>query len=440
MFQSLFYKQRTRMKHVSYYPTPNSTTSKRRRVSVFSAGSFKLGYGKAYAEAPPLKIGAEWSDVSGRTSITGGGSTKSAGFISTKLRARRPRADKFNIYGVTEVLEVGGIINGGVASATAGNTIAVGHASVPPNKMHQMMWRAIVKKLFVRAGVADLSNFASTIPGGASGGTFFIIVSYQNNADSNIITHTINVLPGVSTYEALANELELHFRSNYSPDFIFSRIELQYNGVGAIALNPTFLNLKSCMVHMTAKSSLKVQNQTVETTGDEDSVNNVPLHGKAYYGKGNGTEAFTRDPVVGASGVTFRADNFNGAIARVPTERWYQEVVPASHFNGVKSFGKVVLEPGHIKTSVLKFYQTIPLNIIYRKLFGANAIYTHPKSFLGEYRFMLLEKMIQATNPSEGNAIKVSYETNLRVGCFVTMRNDTTTAQLNKLMDISSVM
>jgi len=174
--------------------------------------------------------------------------------------------------------------------------------------------------------------------------------------------------------------------------------------------------------------------------GDEESVNNVPLHGKAYFGYGTGTEAFSRDVPVGTAGTTFRADNQYGAIARVPTERWYQEVVPASHFTQVKQFGKVVLDPGHVKTSVVSFYGTFSLNSIYRKLFDNDAAMLHTKTSVGTYRFMLLEKMILATTPTADNAIKVAYEVNLRMGCYATMTNSYETAQQNDLVNISSTM
>lgn len=362
------------------------------------------------------------------TSITGGGSGKSSGFISTKLRATGQKTSTFNQKGVSIVREVGGIINGGLATANAGNVIAVGHASCAPRLAHEMMWRAIIKKLLVKAGICDLSDFDRVIDNLSVDDR--VRIRYGLSSDTSNSFATYSCVPGTTTPNVIADFFSSFFVLNFTPDLIFYDV-VMYNIGASSRMGQTLMSLKNVTVVFSGKSTLKIQNQSVEETGDEESVNNIPLHGKAYSGKGNGTESFNRDahPVIAASG--FRADNIYGAIAKVPTEKWFQEVVPASQFTNIKSFGKVVLDPGHVKTSVLNFYAAVPLSTVYRRMFGSDIPGKHPKCFLGEYRFMLLEKMINATIGGPTNGIKVSYEVNYRLGCYVVPKPTFETSQLN---------
>jgi len=422
--------------------TPIRTT--RRRLSFDSSGPFSYSYGKHRITTPNFKVSYGTQTDDGfqslpATSVTGGASAKTAGFIATTLAASRPQKDIFNVKGLTVVKEIGGVVAGGVATPTSGNVVAVGHACCPSWTAHQMMWRAIVKHLFVRAGLTEMSDFNTVIPGVSTGD--LVRVVYRADADSSMTQSDFTLTSGVTTFEAVADAFRGFFTSNYNADLSFHAIQLIPLITGATWLNSTYISLKRCMVYLKGKSSLKIQNTTSEvSTGDEESLNNVPLHGKAYYGKGTGTEGITNDSAAITSGVTFRADNEYGAIAKVPTERWYQEIPPPSQFTQVSTFGKIVLDPGHIKTSVVSFYKAIPLNSIYRSLFDNDINEKHTKTRAGVYRFVLLEKMIASTTPTADNQIKIQYEVNLRMGCYVTTQNSTETAQLNDVQNIAGAI
>jgi len=420
-------------------PSRGRTTS--RRIS-FSSGPIGIQYGPQGIGLAAQDLSMEYNATSYPSfgsSLTGGGSSKSSGFISTTLRSRRgKRGDKFNTSGTTLVQEIGGVIQGGVATSTTGNTIAVGHASCPSVCAQTLVWRAILKLLLIKMGQTDLSNFDQSIPGHITGD--IIRVNYQLTPDVSPTFFDVTIGAGTTTPNQIGYSLAAHFRSVYDPNIGFHSI-VWYGPATGGTKSTTTINLKNCMLVFNSKSTLKVQNNTTETTGgDEESLNNVPLHGKAYFGNGTGTEAWTRDPNPTVGGTTFRADNEFGAIARVPTERWYQEVVPATHFVQVKQFGKVVLDPGHIKTSVLSFYGKFSLSSIYKKLFDKTASGFHSKTSIGNYRFMLLEKMIQASTPTAANQITVAYEVNLRMGCYATTKNNFETAQQNNLMNIAAAV
>jgi len=54
------------------------------------------------------------------------------------------------------------------------------------------------------------------------------------------------------------------------------------------------IDLSKCRIHLYAKSSLKLQNRTVNlnANNDDEDVDNVPLYVKSYFGSGN----FAYDP------------------------------------------------------------------------------------------------------------------------------------------------
>jgi len=424
-----------KIQYVHYRPTPYDPPGVNYARKQFQKYFPQYATGNSFA-GNGTQTGTGTSAPNRATSITGGGTYKTAGFVSTTLKPRGKKTDKFNVLGTTLVSEIGGVVNGGIATSTSGNVVAIGHASCPSYTAHILCWRAIIKKLLIRIGQVELSDFDQNIVGIGTGD--IIRITYQFTADSSIAIQNFTAGVGLLSPNQFAAAIAAYFTANYDANLSFHKIEY-FPATGSPS--PAVLPLKRCMLVYSCKSTLKIQNTTVEQTGgDEESVNNVPLHGKAYFGNGTGTEAISRDGLSVVAATTFRADNKYGTIAKVPTERWYQEVVPASHFTQVKQFGKVVLEPGDIKTSVLSYYGKISLNAIYRKLFDNDAALAHTKTSVGTYRFMMLEKMIQATTPSDANSIKVAYECNMRMGCYATMKYDTETAQQNDLLNLATVI
>lgn len=417
-----------------YTPSSRRSVSRSTRRKLSFSGALP-GYGSAafnYEDASSTSAGLAFG------AMNGGQSSKSAGFIKTTLsKGSSYNRNTTNLKGVTLVTEVGGVVDGGVSSSTAGNVVAVGHANVPLVEMHRMMWRAIVKRLFIQSGIEDMSDFDELIPRISTGDE--VRVSYRLTPDSTVWSAYASPLTlGTSSFNTVALDLATTFLALNEPNIEFQNIGLWPATAGTTFLNYAVLNLKTCMVHMNGKSTLKIQNRSTESSGGtEESVDNVPLHGRAYFGYGNGTDAITRDLLVPSTGMTFRCNDTNGALAKVPLESFYQEIPPASQFTSVATFGKVVLDPGHVKTSVLSFSKVVPLNSIYRLMFTDAS--GHSKVLFGKFRFVLLEKMINATTPSLTNSIKVGYEVNNRIGCYVTCKKQLATAQLQRVSNFASV-
>jgi len=373
----------------------------------------------------------------------GAANSKSSGFIYTPQIVKASRKSKVTKKGVQIVLERGGVLDAGANTTTAGNTVAIGHANCPLVLAENMLWRAIVKQLFIKAGaLTTMSNFEEAI-GGLAGG--IIRVRYRLNPDSAFTQFTYTTLV-TDSLETISKKLWEQFidptilgGSNNNLEFFDIRL-------GGPNYSDVVLNLRKAVFHFYGKSTLKVQNRTVQdTTDDEESVDNVPLHGKAYFGKGSGTSAFTHDASYSIAASGFHTDVEFGALAKVPTEKWYQEPVPPSHFIRVLKSGKVHLDPGHIKTSVLDGRFKVSVNQFYKMLAieitlsaGLPTENYHRRSNLGHYRFMILEKMINAVVGTTTNSIKCAWEVNLRMGGYITTSNETETAQLNDLANLAT--
>lgn len=376
----------------------------------------------------------------------GASMSKSVGFIQTRDNVNRMKRNKTNKYGVSIVLERGGVVDAGANTSALGNTVAVGHCNFPLVLVHQMLWRAIIKKLFVKTDyVTTVVDFEAQL-GGAYNGAFCRL-SYRQSSDDVLLSQQFNI-----TTTTTPDDIALYFAKFFYDDLQlngteteFMEIRLSSSGGAADVI----LNLRSAKFHVYGKSTLKIQNRTVQDAADdEESVDNVPLHGKAYFGKGTGTSAFTRDGggtayVTAASG--FHCDMQYGALAKVPVEKWYQEPPPASTFIRVQKTGKVLLDPGHIRTSVLDDKIVISLKDFYKRFHLNINVATpvplsdyHNRSDYGHYRFVILEKMINAVVGSATNSIKVAYEQNIRMGGYLTCYNETETAQLNSVANIAN--
>lgn len=426
------------MKRNATYVSPSPYSNSRRRLSFGasysgskSSGSIAFGYDDASSEGLF------------KTSLTGGSSAKIGGFISTTLVPRGTINNKFNKYGVVRSYETGGVINGGANTSGAGNTVAVGHNNIPCASILLCAWESIIKRMMIRIGYSDLSDLQEALIGFSA--TDSVVVEYRVNNDTNIFTRTY-IFGASETVSSIAGAFWAYFSSATGAD-----TTLQFKSIRFVPVPSTTqwgavrMNLTGCMVTFFGKSALKVQNRSVNTAGgDEEAVDNAPLQGKAYYGKGSGAVPYTKDVkgLVAAAG--FFGNDKNGSIAKVPTESWYQEPPTAKHFANVKLFGKVLLEAGHIKTSVLYSEHNVPLDNLYRLLTSfrtdnnTNWTACHTKHSVGHFRFMLLEKMINSSVGTTANAINVGFEVNLRHGAFVTLKNNTMSADILEVAAIAN--
>lgn len=370
----------------------------------------------------------------------GAATSKSTGFISTPFKKKRTTQTKSNTKGTTIVVEKGGVLDAGVNGPTGGNTVAVGHCNYPLSLSHQIFWRGIVKRLLVKMGGEECLNFEVNLPFLTNGDVFRVAYRPYNESLQTFRDFTVT---GGTSPETVAQSFHTFFYGLAVED----GCELQHiyylpqtsTTATRYIRQMCVVNLYNATFTIFGKSTLKVQNRTVNTAaGDEESVDNVPLHGKAYFGYGSGSSAISIDGAYAIAASGFWAEDTTGLLAKVPQEKWYQEVVPPTMFKEVRTHGKVLLDPGHIRTSVLDSKKTFSVSKIYKTLFCTKNPGNHDKTQFGLFRFIMLEKMINAVAGTAANSIKVAYESNLRIGGYINTRNNNETIQMNSVANIAS--
>jgi len=409
--------------------------SRQTRFKASTSGPLSFSYGNFGVSTPSVSASYESSTNTSSlaTSLTGGASGKISGFVATSLK-KNGGTNIYNTNGVVRTCESGGIVDAGASTQNLGNTVAVGHNNVPQSLMMLCIWESLIKKLFLRFGYGEVSAIDSATDGFNAGDE--VILTYRVNADSNLITRTFT-FTGIESISVIGASFWNYFQSSIGTDSTLQFYSLRFkpNSLSTIWPAVTF-SLVGSKAHFFGKSSLKMQNRSSNGTNDEEALDNNPLQGKAYFGIGSGAIAYTKDTKPTTASVGFVGNDKVGAIAKVPAERWYQEPVPANHFSNVKQHGKVLLEAGHIKTSVLYSEHKVPLDALYRMFNsdrdtgGSAWLTTHTNHKMGFFRFVLLEKMINAVPGTASNAIKVAYEVNFRCGAYVTLKRDTTSTDL----------
>ena len=129
-----------------------------------------------------------------------------------------------------------------------------------------------------------------------------------------------------------------------------------------------------------------------------------------YEGKGNGTTWTSFENYVGLG--TLFANVTNGVISMDGASDLREPMLLQDMTNASKG-GKIHLDPGWIKTSVLHDRFSIGLNSLFNKYpFVEPGTSTRYK--VGKFRIMALEKMIE-TNAASTPNIAVGYEHNIRV-------------------------
>jgi len=313
--------------------------------------------------------------------------------------------------GVKLTTEIGGLLNTKIG-AEAGPTVIVGHGTCPAEQTLTLIWRSIVRVLAEKVGVRvtdlDKNGFGEDaqvnlryMPN-QQFGTARTSIAFVITPAMTLNTLAVNMMTFWMTLgeQAVAEDIE------FVPIQIDSASKLRYVN----------MPLVKSRVQFYCKSSLKMQNRTVEAVADNeaDDVNNAPLFGKTYEGRGNGMRSIDN-----GQQISFVADDNFGHIyksdTRVSSQAFSLREPPnANQFQNVSKSGKAQISPGEVKTSYLVHKGSASLASLLQ-LFnqestpaGQNQIY---KKF-GKFRVMILEKMLQVGTLADDLGIKLGYEVN----------------------------
>lgn len=346
---------------------------------------------------------------------------KSAGKLS-KLKRRKvykTKKAKRAIKGITLIKETGG-------STTDTNCVFVGHSTCPQYTMKLMIGRALGKSLMINAGQAVQSITDSMNV--AAGDT--ISVGYRGTPTGSVVIETFTFVAGSLTVEAFAQWFANILRpwnnvANRPEQYVFDRLTLQTGG------NSFWLRLDNAIINVYCKSSFKMQNRSTNVADQEaDVVNNIPVFGKRYYGTGTGS-------VYRNYGAAFRinADNTFGIISAQPVTNSLQEPPQPHEFKNLKSYGKIKIEPGDIKTSVLVYKKSMTIDKMWQLLANAGSPAATvalrndaERSVLGKFSFMALEKIMDPGSDTGG--VSVAWEQNLFIQLSISSYRKDVTIQL----------
>lgn len=354
-----------------------------------------------------------------------GVSSKSAGYLKTsstksKYNKKYRKRAKFVSSGVTQILETGGTVSG---SASNNDTTYVGH-SFGLFSMKYNAWWAVLRELFIKAGVR-VDNFAkgatlTDLNGPVAGDV--VSVSYRPDANSNLLSSSYTVVVA-NTVDTMIRTFLNNFNSK---DDIF--YDLRYIPVASSPVNAVVMRLDQTILHFDMKADLKIQNRTVNisTEDQSDDVNNCPIHGKSIEGNANGAEIIG---LTSASNYSLAANENHGLISMAPSVDELAEPLDYQRFKPVSKIGKIHLDPGQIKTSVL--YKQF--RVTFNKFFQ----YMNPQSAAAsdtatgkqlynpyvKYRIFALEKMLDANAAASKTAVILAVENNVKINTRVTSFN-----------------
>jgi len=341
-------------------------------------------------------------------------SSKSAGFLRTRRKSRKPKGWQAG-RGVTATVESGGVLG-------AQDCVHIGHITGPKNRLIILAWESIIKLLMMKMNVRIRDFLAGVSEVGVSVGDVFQFNFKINSTTAADTFVTSTVVSGWNWIDVITPFYNMF---TAAPSYIdIMPGSLNYIPVAASSLPRASLGLENLMLHYNIKSSLKVQNRSINSAGNdqEDDVDNVPLYGKSIGGSGTGTQARfpnSTSPANIVGGID------TAVISNVSLDDDMKEPLSGYFWPKSQTEGKIHLDPGNIKTSVLTTKRNISLKMLYK-------IFDNPSSGsfaliapFGKFRFFQLEKMIDT-----GTAINllVAYEVNNNYNCYATTKYNWTTA------------
>lgn len=347
------------------------------------------------------------------------GISKSAGFIRPRKRNIEPNDNRILRLGTSATTEVGQVIS-------TKELAMIGHGTFAKDILEDQFWISLLKLLFTKIGY-PVNDIDDTLPFSISQ-DLFSIGYFPTDASVSVTTVfpivLDNRLRAIATAFSTATEL-------FSPGVRLQYIQFQPDlaSVPTGELNYARVWLSDMKIEFTVKSDLKMQNRSIGSTGNDttDEVDNVPLYGKSYYGKGTYLVP-ARSNQFGS--VLPTIDNSNGIFTQNSSGNPFNEPLQGGAFKNITKIGKVHIDPGEIKTSSLIDKMTFNLTDFWLEIRTQGLI--RKATGKGKFCFMYIEKMID-TSAAAPNLI-IALEHNYRVGCVCKeVKRFTTMPTMNKI-------
>lgn len=372
-------------------------------------------------------------------SAWGNTSSKSKGFFRQSGRTKFTKLESIMKNGVALYIENGGIVGSSTAQA-----VSVGHACYTVDKLQYMLCYAMAKKISEILKL-PFGNVDLKISG--TGFNYLLRISYLTHIGASESTWLFTITGGTTKWIDVINSLKgvigTSVLSGAGEQCILRSLWVHTNdldpGAGIAYADYDTYSLYDAMVNFGVKTTMKLQNRTVQVAGGtSESVDNVPLYGKQYNVPGNyfyirsgaaGDANFNQEVVGINTGVyTSAALHTKQYNPLVPVEKPWIEPPSMAHTARVKSINPAHLDPGEVKTSVLEDYRRMNLNSLIRLITTYFNATSSRLCSIGSSRFFWFEKMIQSVANNETNFITLGYEVDEKYAMKVELKKFRTTA------------
>jgi len=464
---------RSRSRGRSMMRTPQSNKKRRyEKSSSRSTSSGGLGMlldaaevGASYAAGGPVGGAVTALEKAVKYTQTKNRSRSRVGFSGTsylggKLKKGRrtnkkvKRKGKYTAFGVAKK---------GITLATESRktisgqeAILVGHTSLPAKRTAMNMWRALMKHLFLKMQVT-IKDYGELVLNYGFAIDDKITFWYHENQENDLALNRVDkLIIQTDTFDSVANHFYGHFAG--IPDNYDDRLVqlTYYPAAGNIQKQQVTINLNTLKIAVTTKSTLKLQNVTVDTTAnnESDDVTRVPLQGKLFHCKGNNLmrkvgnkilpglyhtedESAIFEAQTAASATFFNSNGYyngpGGGLSNNQTTFYKTSEMPKPHeIMNCQRSSKFYMGSGAIKSSVLSntFEMTLPAfwKLIYTFASGLTNFIQYSEK-LGKCNTIFLEKVIGKT-PTDQNAVTLWTELEFRQSVLIFGHDSTFTAPI----------
>lgn len=345
--------------------------------------------------------------------------------VASGMTGTGPRvpSKKFDTQGVIIKFE------NGRGTLTDLYNVLIGHATVNRAQILSAICYALVKNISILK-LSDFDSFTNEIDYAAVGDTWRLVWRSVAGSDVAVATDSlVYTYVAGATQATLAAAVQVFIDTNFNESSQF----VAFNYVPVISTNGNALmDLTNARLNLKIQAALKFQNQSTNSAASttEDAVDNIPLYGKVYEGKGNGTPALVNGVNAGIARIALMSDQGNGVIAKLGSAASVDlEPMRPATYPAVKRYGKCMLDPGQIKTSLMISNHAGLLNKMWSQLWPRNAGVAKYPSNLGKFRFHVFEKILEVNTVPTRNIV-VAYENQTDVSCIVSIKKRYVTNQV----------
>lgn len=339
------------------------------------------------------------------------GNSRWTGYVKAS-RYKRRRAVRRTSRSINYGYQVSAERGGSVTPTLSG---LVAHATSPRVMVQRAMFGSLLRLLFRKANVQCNPPNSAVYPlltgtvvefdfvYGASTGDGFSVTITAGATLTQIVDACISAFN--AKYDALA--------ANVVPGNVRFRTMILRAGTGAPstpASGSVFVDLNNANLAFWCTSRLKLQNRSITTAGENESddVDNVPVNCVVYEGYGTGTDG--RYNYGQPNPVAIATDTSTGLLTVSNPENMLDAPLPVM-FPGAKRSGFFRIQPGGIKTHVLRYRKTVSLESLCRMIL----IPRGDSQFiikLGKFGMVHFEKTMES-NQSSPVAMNIAFESQL---------------------------